>query len=110
MNSEESGEASSPEGLISRDDVIHVARLARLELSVEEVDLYQAQLAAILGHASAIGSLELDKVEPMSHSFALANVLRSDEISPCLDRDEVLGAAPASEDGRFLVPRILEES
>jgi aspartyl-tRNA(Asn)/glutamyl-tRNA(Gln) amidotransferase subunit C len=96
-------------GEISRDDVAHVARLARLELSDEEVDLFTGQLGAVLEHAEAIRRLDTADVPPTAHPFPLHNVLRADEPRPCLDRDEVLAAAPAAEDGRFRVPRILGE-
>lgn len=94
---------------ISRDDVAHVAKLARLDLTTEELDRFTAQLADVLGHAQDIEALDLADVEPMAHPVPLKNVLRPDEPRPCLDRDEVLSQAPAAEDGRFRVPRILGE-
>lgn len=94
---------------ISRDDVAHVANLARLDLTTEELDRFTAQLADVLGHAQDIEALDLADVEPMAHPVPLKNVLRPDEPRPCLDRDEVLSQAPAAEDGRFRVPRILGE-
>lgn len=96
-------------GKISRDDVEHVAKLARLRLTAEEVELFAGQLADILGHAADIEALDIDDLRPTAHPVPLENVLRSDEPRPCLDRDEVLSQAPAIEDGRFRVPRILEE-
>ena len=95
---------------ISRSDVQHVARLARLALSDEEVDHLTSELAGILGHAQDIEALQLDDVPPTAHPLPLVNVLRADEVRPTLDRDEVLAAAPAAEDGRFRVPRILGEA
>lgn len=94
---------------ISRDDVAHVARLARLELSDDELDTYTTQLAAILEHAADVEALDVGGVEPMSHPIPLANVLRPDVVRPSIDRDEVLGQAPEAEDGRFRVPTILGE-
>ena len=94
---------------ITRDDVAHVARLARLELTPEELDRFTAQLGDVLGHAEDIEALDLDGVEPMAHPIPLRNVMRADQPAPCLDRDEVLAQAPAAEDGRFRVPRILGE-
>jgi aspartyl-tRNA(Asn)/glutamyl-tRNA(Gln) amidotransferase subunit C len=91
---------------LSREDVIHVARLARLDLSDEEVELFTAQLRTVLDHAADVASLDLSHLEPSSHPIALQNVLRADEPRPSLDREEVLAAAPSVEDHRFRVPRI----
>ena len=87
-----------------------MARLARLDLTADELDHYTDQLAAILDHAADIEALDLDGVEPMTHPVPLTNVLRDDVEVPCLDRDEVLAAAPAAESGRFKVPPILGEA
>ena len=89
--------------------VAHVARLARLELSQEELARYTGQLASVLEYAAELAELEVGDLEPMSHPLPLSNVLREDEPGPTLERDEVLAAAPAVEDGRFRVPRILAE-
>jgi aspartyl-tRNA(Asn)/glutamyl-tRNA(Gln) amidotransferase subunit C len=91
---------------LSRDDVVHVAHLARLDLTEEEVDLFTAQLRTVLDHATDVASLDLSQLEPSSRPIELENVLRADEPRPSLDRDEVLAAAPAVEDNRFRVPRI----
>ena len=91
---------------LSRDDVVHVARLARLDLTEEEVELFTAQLRTVLDHAADVAALDLSHLEPSSHPIALENVLRADEPRPSLDRAEVLAAAPAVEDDRFRVPRI----
>jgi aspartyl-tRNA(Asn)/glutamyl-tRNA(Gln) amidotransferase subunit C len=95
---------------ISTEQVAHVARLARLDLTADELDHYTDQLAAILDHAADIEALDLEGVEPMTHPVPLTNVLRDDVEVPCLDRDEVLAAAPAAESGRFKVPPILGEA
>ena len=95
---------------ISRDDVAHVARLARLTLSDDELDTFTGQLASILGHAADVEALELEDVPPTSHPYPLENVTRPDEVRPCLDREEVLAQAPASEDGMFRVPPVLGEA
>jgi len=87
-----------------------VARLARLDLSDDELEHYTEQLAAILDHAADIEALDLEGVEPMTHPVPLSNVFRADVVRPCLDRDEVLAAAPAAESGRFKVPPILGEA
>jgi aspartyl-tRNA(Asn)/glutamyl-tRNA(Gln) amidotransferase subunit C len=92
---------------ISRDDVAHVARLARLAVTEEEIELFTGQLEAVLEYAEAIRRLDTADVPPTAHPFALQNVLRHDVVTPCLDRDEVLAVAPRAEDGRFRVPRIL---
>lgn len=94
---------------LSADEVRHVARLARLGLSEDEVEQLRAELSALLEHVDAVRALDTDGVPPTAHPIALENVLRSDEQGPCLEREEVLSAAPAVEDDRFLVPRILGE-
>jgi aspartyl-tRNA(Asn)/glutamyl-tRNA(Gln) amidotransferase subunit C len=93
-------------GPLTRDDVVHVARLARLELSDEEVSLFTAQLRTVLDHAADVAALDLAHLEPSSHPIPIENVLRPDQVQPCLDRAEVLAAAPSVEDHRFRVPRI----
>ncbi len=100
---------TEPERL-SRADVAHVAALARLELTEEELDLFTGQLAAVLDHAADVAALDLDGVSMTAHALAVTNVLRPDEPRPVLDRDEVLSQAPAVEDHRFRVPRILGEA
>ena len=97
-------------GRISAREVAHVARLARLDLTDEELSQYTEQLGAVLEHFADIAALDLDGVPPTAHPLPLTNVLRPDVPVPCLDRDEVLAQAPASEDGRFRVPRILGEA
>ena len=97
-------------GRISASDVVHVARLARLDLSDEEVELFTAQLRTVLDHAADVAALDLSHLEPSSHPIALDNVLRPDEPRPSLDRDEVLAAAPEVEDYRFRVPRIVGDA
>jgi aspartyl-tRNA(Asn)/glutamyl-tRNA(Gln) amidotransferase subunit C len=92
---------------ISRDDVAHVARLARLELTEDELELFTAQLGAVLEHAADVEALDVGDVPPTMHPYPLRNVLRDDDVRPSVDRDEVLGQAPAAEDGRFKVPAIL---
>jgi aspartyl-tRNA(Asn)/glutamyl-tRNA(Gln) amidotransferase subunit C len=94
---------------ISRDDVAHVAKLARLEVDDAELDLFTAQLAAILDHADDVEALDLADVEPTSHPYPLVNVLRADEPGPTLSPEAALAGAPQAEDGRFRVPTILGE-
>jgi aspartyl-tRNA(Asn)/glutamyl-tRNA(Gln) amidotransferase subunit C len=92
---------------LSRDEVVHVAVLARLALTDEEIDVFTGQLAAVLEHAADVSALDTAGVPPTAHPLPLVNVLRDDVVRPGLDRDEVLAAAPAAESGRFRVPRIL---
>ena len=96
--------------LISREDVAHVARLARLDVTEEELDRFAEQLGAVLEHAADLAALDTGGVPPTAHPYPLANVLRDDVVEPSLDRDEVLAMAPTAEDGRFRVPRILGEA
>ncbi|MGO8863807.1 MAG: Asp-tRNA(Asn)/Glu-tRNA(Gln) amidotransferase subunit GatC [Acidimicrobiales bacterium] len=91
---------------LSREDVVHVARLARLSLSAQEVDLYTAQLRTVLEHAADVAALDLAHLAPTAHPLPVVNVLRADDPRPSLDRSEVLAAAPSVEDDRFRVPRI----
>ncbi|MFT3852783.1 MAG: Asp-tRNA(Asn)/Glu-tRNA(Gln) amidotransferase subunit GatC [Ilumatobacteraceae bacterium] len=92
---------------ISAADVAKVARLARLDLSGDELERMTAQLSGMLEHFADIDALDLAAVEPMTQPYPLVNVLRADVVQPSLDRDEVLAAAPAAEDGRFRVPPII---
>ncbi len=99
---------ASPER-ITREDVAHVARLARLDLSEEELGLFTEQLGDVLEHAAGVAALDTAGVEPTAHPLPLVNVLRPDEPRPSLDRAEVLAMAPVTEANRFRVPRILGE-
>jgi aspartyl-tRNA(Asn)/glutamyl-tRNA(Gln) amidotransferase subunit C len=92
---------------ISRDDVLHVAKLARLELTDEELDLFTPQLAAVIDQAADVEALDLADVPPTAHPYPLRNVFRDDELRPSIDREEVLAEAPSVEEGRFKVPPIL---
>jgi len=95
---------------INGDDVRHVARLARLDVTDEEVELFTGQLEAVLQHAQDVEALDVADVPPTAHPLPLANVFRDDEPRPGVDRDEVLAMAPDAADGRFRVPRILGEA
>ena len=90
--------------MIDRQQVLHVARLARLGLSDEEVDRMSAELSSILEHVDRIGKLDLEGVEPTSHVVALENVLRPDEPRSSLARDTILEPAPDPSGGAFRVP------
>jgi aspartyl-tRNA(Asn)/glutamyl-tRNA(Gln) amidotransferase subunit C len=90
--------------MIDRDQVLHVARLARLRLSDDEVEAMTGELSSVLGHIEKIGELDLDDVVPTSHVVALENVLRPDEPRPSLPRDAALAEAPDSDGAGFRVP------
>jgi len=90
--------------VIDREQVLHVARLARLALSEEEIERMSGELPAILEHVERMNELDLDGVEPTSHVVALENVMREDEPRPSWDRDRILEGAPDPSDGAFRVP------
>lgn len=90
--------------MIDRDEVLHVARLARLALTDGEVERMARELSVVLDHIERISELDLDDVPPTSHVIDVAGALREDEPRPSLPRDVALGQAPAVEDGGFLVP------
>ncbi|MGH8893252.1 MAG: Asp-tRNA(Asn)/Glu-tRNA(Gln) amidotransferase subunit GatC [Actinomycetes bacterium] len=96
-------------GSISRDEVAHLARLARLALDDDELDRLGPQLDVILTSVSRIQELDTADVPPTSHALPLTNVTRPDEVRPGLAPEQALAGAPAAEDGRFRVPRILGE-
>jgi aspartyl-tRNA(Asn)/glutamyl-tRNA(Gln) amidotransferase subunit C len=96
--------------ILGRDQVAHVARLARLELTEAELDRFTAQLASVLEHAADVAALDLEGVLPTAHPLPLRNVLRADEARPGVDHEEVLAVAPDVVDGRFRVPRIVGEA
>jgi aspartyl-tRNA(Asn)/glutamyl-tRNA(Gln) amidotransferase subunit C len=90
--------------VIDRDQVLHVARLARLELSDAEVERMAGELSGILDHVDRISTLDLETIEPTSHVVALENVLRADEPEPSLTPEQALAPAPDPADGAFRVP------
>ena len=95
---------------ITTADVAHVARLARLELTEEELELFTGQLADVLDHARDLDALDVSGVPPTAHPLPLRNVLRDDVPRPGLGQDEALAAAPQVEAGRFRVPPVLGEA
>lgn len=95
---------------ITTEDVAHVAQLARLRLTDEELERFTGQLAAVLEHARDVEALDTAGVAATAHPLPLVNVLRDDLRVPCLDRAEVLAQAPSVEADRFRVPRILGEA
>ena len=94
---------------ISRDDVAHLARLSRLAVTDEELDRFAGQLDQVLAAVARVQEASVADVPPMSHAVPLTNVLRADEVTPSLPRAAVLAGAPAAEEDRFRVPRILGE-
>ncbi|HEY2097819.1 MAG TPA: Asp-tRNA(Asn)/Glu-tRNA(Gln) amidotransferase subunit GatC [Pseudonocardia sp.] len=96
-------------GIISRAEVEHLARLARLAVTDEELDRFATQLDVILASVAQVGEVAAADIEPTSHAVRLTNVFRPDEIRPGLTQEQALSGAPASELGRFQVPRILGE-
>lgn len=94
---------------ISREEVAHLADLARIDLSDAELDHLAPQLAVILDSIASIRDVAADDVPPTSHALPLTNVFREDEVRPGLTAEEALAGAPAVEEQRFSVPRILGE-
>jgi len=94
---------------ITRDEVAHLAHLARIDLTDAELDHLAPQLAVILDAVASVSTVAADDIPPTSHAVPLTNVFRADEQRPCLDPDEVLAGAPEVEEQRFRVPRILGE-
>lgn len=90
--------------MIDRDQVLHVARLARLSLTDDEVKRMSGELSGILGHIEKIGELDLEGVPPTSHVVEVTNALRPDEPRPSWPREEILDGAPAVRDHGFEVP------
>ena len=94
---------------ITREEVAKLAELARLDLPESELDEYAKQLEIILESVAKVGEVSTKDVKPMSHATGLENVFREDVTKESLSRDEILRSAPATEDDRFRVPRILDE-
>ncbi|GAA2521725.1 Asp-tRNA(Asn)/Glu-tRNA(Gln) amidotransferase subunit GatC [Pilimelia columellifera] len=94
---------------ISREEVAHLARLSRLAVTDEELDQFAGQLDVILNAVARVGEVAADDIPPTSHAVPLTNVLREDVMRPGLERDAALAGAPDSQDGRYRVPRILDE-
>ena len=90
--------------MLEREQVVHVARLARLELDEAELEKMATELSAVLDHVERIRELDLTDVEPTSHAVDVAGVMRADEPQPSLPRDVILAAAPEPVDGGFGVP------
>ncbi|MEP6851806.1 MAG: Asp-tRNA(Asn)/Glu-tRNA(Gln) amidotransferase subunit GatC [bacterium] len=96
-----------PPTRISRADVAHLARLARLDVTEEEVDVFAGQLDVILGSVARVAEVAAADIAPTSHAVPLTNVVRPDVVVPSLPRAAILAGAPSVEDDKFRVPRIL---
>jgi aspartyl-tRNA(Asn)/glutamyl-tRNA(Gln) amidotransferase subunit C len=94
---------------ITRDEVAHLARLSRLALGEEELDHLATQLDAIISAVARVQEVAAEDIPPTSHALPLTNVFRPDEVRPSLSAEQALSQAPAAEEERFRVPRILEE-
>jgi aspartyl-tRNA(Asn)/glutamyl-tRNA(Gln) amidotransferase subunit C len=94
---------------LSKEEVQHIASLARLELTVEEMDRYREQLSAILDHVASLQKLDTESIPPMSAVFSGASRLRSDESRPSLPPEQILGNTPHKADGQFKIPPVFEK-
>ncbi len=96
--------------MITRDEVLHIARLARLKLSEDEVALFQEQLGRILGYFRQIEKLDTEEIPPMKHALDIHTVLRPDEPRPSVSPEEALKNAPKRRDNYFVVPKVVEKT
>ena len=94
---------------LTREEVLHIAQLARVGLTEEDVATFQEQLSEILDHFETLKALDTEGVEPTSHPLSLESVMRPDEVRPSLPRDEVLANAPLADADAFRVRAVLEE-
>jgi aspartyl-tRNA(Asn)/glutamyl-tRNA(Gln) amidotransferase subunit C len=94
---------------LSKEAIVGVADLARLELSSGEIDRLEGQLNDLLTQFARLQELNVDGVEPTAHSIPMRNVLRSDIVRPSLPRDAATANAPESRDGNFIVPQVVEQ-
>jgi len=94
---------------ISREEVAHLARLSRLAVTEQELDQFAGQLDVILQSVARIGDVAAEDIPPTSHSVPLTNIYRDDVVQPSLTQEQALSGAPDSAEGRFRVPRILDE-
>jgi len=95
---------------ITREEVAHLAKLARLALTETELDHYAQQLDVILASVARVSEVAADDIPPTSHAVHIENVFREDVVTPGLDRGEAIAGAPSAEDEKFRVPRILDEA
>ncbi len=94
---------------ISREEVRHIASLARLKLSEEEITLYTKQLSDIIGYVDQLKELDVENVKPMSHVLDMVNVMREDKALPSLSREEVFRNAPDHDNEHFNVPKVIKD-
>jgi aspartyl-tRNA(Asn)/glutamyl-tRNA(Gln) amidotransferase subunit C len=94
---------------ITREQVAHLASLARIELTEAELSDFAGQLGVILSAVASVSEVAADDIPPTTHAVPSVNVFRSDVVQSSLDREAIADSAPATEDGRFRVPRILDE-
>ena len=93
---------------ISRDEVLHVAELARLTIADDAVETFAGQLGGILEYVEKLNGVNASNVPPTAHAVEMANAFRKDETTRHLDRDDALANAPEAEDGQFIVPKVIE--
>ncbi len=93
---------------ITREEVIHVSNLARLDLNEEAISTFVEQIGTILAHVDSLKKVATEGVIPTSHAIALTNAFREDEVTEHLDREAGLANAPEKDDGAFIVPRVIE--
>ena len=92
---------------ITRDEVIHVANLARLDLDEASIDLFAEQIGTILAYVDTLKRVDTQGVIPTSHAISLTNAFREDRVTEDFDRDSALANAPEEEDGSFVVPKVV---
>lgn len=97
----------TPAGTLTREEVRHLANLARIEITDAELDHLAPQLSVILESIRSISDVAADDIPPTSHPLPITNVFREDVVRPGLTQEQALAGAPQAEDGRFMVPRIL---
>ena len=93
---------------MTKEEVLYVARLARLDLDVESIDMFAAQIDEILGYIEKLNQVDTEGIKATSHAISLTNAFRDDEQRPHLDREQVLANAPEKEEGCFVVPKIID--
>ena len=93
---------------ISKEEILHVANLARLDIDESSIELFAEQIDKVLEYIDTLNSIDTSDVQPTSHTISLSNVFREDDVSPPFDRDAALSNAPEAEDGFFLVPKVVD--
>jgi aspartyl-tRNA(Asn)/glutamyl-tRNA(Gln) amidotransferase subunit C len=93
---------------ITKDEVLYVADLARLDLDEEAIETFAGQIGKILQYVDTLNEVDTEGIRPTSHAIFLTNAFREDEPGPHLDREQALANAPEKDDGSFIVPRVIE--